>query len=299
VRFREDLLSQMKRWQKDGERLILCLDANENIYRGELGRRLTELDGLGMKEVVGEFTARQLGATYFCGSEPIDGVWTTGDITVTNACVMPVGFGVGDHRLFVIDFATTTLVGPGTTTVVRPALCRLNTKIHGCADRYNKSLRRNILRHRLLERMVAAASSGNSKPDTAQILNKLDQEGEAYMKQAEKKCRRLKSGRIPFSPEASLWIRQCQVYSSLLRWHNGKLRNYGNLCRTARRCQINAPFKLTVEDIKLRMSICKEKCDYFRKHGQRHRRQHLKNCLEAAQDRADETAEQNILAIIK
>jgi hypothetical protein len=48
----------MKQWRKDGEWLILCLDANENIYRGELGRRLTELDGLGMKEVVGEFTAR-------------------------------------------------------------------------------------------------------------------------------------------------------------------------------------------------------------------------------------------------
>jgi len=47
------------------------------------------------------------------------------------------------------------------------------------------------------------------------------------------------------------------------------------------------------------MVICKEKCDYFRKHGQRHRRQHLTNCLEAAQDRADKTAEQNILAIIK
>jgi hypothetical protein len=147
----------MKQWRKDSERLILCLDANENIYRGELGRRLTELDGLGMKEIVGEFTARQLGAMYFRGSEPIDGVWTTGDITVTNACVMPVGFGVGDHQLFLIDFATTTLVGSGTTTVVRPVLRRLNTKIHGCADRYNKSLRRNILRHRLLERIVAAA----------------------------------------------------------------------------------------------------------------------------------------------
>ena len=119
------------------------------------------------------------------------------------------------------------------------------------------------------------------------------------MKHAEKKCRRLKSGRIPFSPEASLWIRQCQVYRSLLKWHNGRLRNYGNLCRSARRCQIAAPFQLTVEDIKLRMSICKEKCDYFWKHGQRHRRQHLKNCLDAAQDQADETAERNILAIIK
>ncbi len=90
--------------------------------------------------------------------------------------------------------------------------------------------------------MVAAALSGASKSDMAQTLNKLDQEGEAYMKHAEKKCRRLKSGQIPFSPEASLWIRQCQVYCSLLWWQNGKLQNYGNLCRTARQCQINAPF---------------------------------------------------------
>jgi hypothetical protein len=64
-----------------------------------------------------------------------------------------------------------------------------------------------------------------------------------------------------------------------------------------REVQINAPFQLTVKDIKLRMAICNEKCDYFRKHGQCHRRQHLTNCLEAAQDRADETAERNILAI--
>jgi hypothetical protein len=149
--FWEDLLCQMTQWQKEGERLILCLDVNENIYCGKLGWQLTKLDGLGMREVVGEFTARQLGATHFRGSEPIDGVWTTGNITVTNACAMPAGFGVGDHRLFVIDFAITTLVGSGTTTVVCPVLQRLNTKIHGCADWYNKSLRRNILHHQLLE----------------------------------------------------------------------------------------------------------------------------------------------------
>ncbi len=52
ARFWEDLLCQMKQWRKDGDQLILCLDANENIYRGELGRRLTKLNGLGMKQVV-------------------------------------------------------------------------------------------------------------------------------------------------------------------------------------------------------------------------------------------------------
>ena len=149
--FWEDLLCQMKQCQTDGKRLILCLDANENIYQGELGWRLTELNGLGMKDVVGEFTVRKLGATYFRGSKPIDGVWATGDITVTNACVMPAGFGTGNHQLFIIDFATTPLVGSGMTTVVRPALRRLNTKISGCADWYNKSHCRNIFHHRLLE----------------------------------------------------------------------------------------------------------------------------------------------------
>ncbi len=118
--------------------------------------------------------------------------------------------------------------------------------------------------------MVTVATSDQPKTETAKALNKLDKKGETYMKHAEKKCRKLKSGRILFSPEVSLWIQQSQMYRSLLRWHAGKIRNRGNLWRIAQRCQINAPFQLTVDDIKLRLRICKEKCDYFWKHGKRH-----------------------------
>ena len=95
--FREDLLHQMRQWRRAGERLIQCLDANKNIYLGKLGRELTDLHGLGMKEVVGDYTTRQLGATYFWGSAPIDAIWVTSNVAVVNACVMPVGYGVGDH----------------------------------------------------------------------------------------------------------------------------------------------------------------------------------------------------------
>ncbi len=292
TRFQEDLLQQMRRWRQAGERLILCLDANENIYLGEMGWKLTDLHGLGMKEVVGEFTTKRLGAMYFQGSAPINAVWATSNVAMVNACVMPVGYGVGDHRLFVVDFATALLVRAGCLQqIIWPALRHLNTRIAGCALQYNNALRQNILRHRLLEQMVAIATSEQPKADIAKALNKLDKEGEAYMKHAKKKCCRLKSGRIPFSPEASLWIRQSQVYRSLLSWHARKVRNHGNLRRTAWRCQINAPFQLTVDDIKLRLWICKEKCDYFWKHGKRHRRQHLNQCLERVQEREDEAAE--------
>jgi hypothetical protein len=147
--------------------------------------------------------------------------------------------------------------------------------------------------------MVETASSNKPKEAISKQLHKFDKEGEEYMKHAEKKCRKLKSGHIPFSPEASLWIRQSQVYRSLLRWHAGKVQNRRNLQCTSRQCQIKAPLQLSVEDINLRLWICKEKCKYFQKHGKQHRQQHLNQCLEAAQDWENNVAECQILAIIK
>jgi hypothetical protein len=49
-------------------------------------------------------------------------------------------------------------------------------------------LRWNILHHCLLERLVTVASSSGSKEEVSKKLNKLDQEGEACMKHAKKKC---------------------------------------------------------------------------------------------------------------
>ena len=64
-----------------------------------------------MNEVVGTFTGKKIGATFFIGSKPIDAVWATPDIVVVGECVMPEGYGVGDHRLFVLDFLTSSIIG--------------------------------------------------------------------------------------------------------------------------------------------------------------------------------------------
>ena len=50
-----------------------------------------------MKEVLGEFTGKKIGPTHFQGQLPIYGIWATTNITVTNACIMPEGYGIGDH----------------------------------------------------------------------------------------------------------------------------------------------------------------------------------------------------------
>ncbi len=94
-----------------------------------MDKTLTKESELGMKEVVGEFTGQQLGATFFQGSEPIDGILAILDIVVTGACVMPVGYGVGNNRMFVVDFLTSSLVGSTPPKIVHAAARRLNTKI--------------------------------------------------------------------------------------------------------------------------------------------------------------------------
>jgi hypothetical protein len=67
-------------------------------------------------------------------------------------------------------------------------------------------LENKILDHRLIERTGAAHTNSRSRRKAAKHLKQLDDEFGDYMRHAEKKCQKIKLGRIPFSPEASWWI---------------------------------------------------------------------------------------------
>jgi hypothetical protein len=40
TKFREDLVGQLKQWREDGDQLIVCLNANKNIYKKLIGKRV-------------------------------------------------------------------------------------------------------------------------------------------------------------------------------------------------------------------------------------------------------------------
>jgi hypothetical protein len=119
------------------------------------------------------------------------------------------------------------------------------------------------------------------------------------MRYAEKKCRKIKSGRIPFSPKAALWICRLQVYRSILKYHAGRIRNRGNLKRTARWCDISNPLSIPIREVYLRIKTCASQCDYFWQNGKYYCRKHLYNRLGAAKEREDKEAAWKILDIIQ
>ncbi len=63
-----------------------------------------------MVEVVAEFTGQRIGPTYFWGLKPINAVWATSNVQVVGTNVMPAGYMVGDHWLFVVNFVGSFLL---------------------------------------------------------------------------------------------------------------------------------------------------------------------------------------------
>ena len=110
------------------------MDENEDIYKKSIGKSITARYGLNMNEVVGTLTGNKIGATFFRVSKPIDAVWATPDIVVVGAFVVPAGYGVGDHCLFVLDFLTSSLIGQTPPRIILSSARQLNTKIPSTKD---------------------------------------------------------------------------------------------------------------------------------------------------------------------
>jgi hypothetical protein len=184
--FDSDLLSMLKEWRLAGRRLIVCLDANDHVYNSRLRWALTSDPDLNLREVIHTHTGQPLSATHFHGSRPIDAIWTTPDLGILNACAMPIGYGAGDHRPFIIDFRTSSMVGHTPQPVKRPLARRLNTKIPHCADAYNTILEKHLLYHRIPEKLTHLHHNPQSTNCVKATLDSIDTVTTACMKHAER-----------------------------------------------------------------------------------------------------------------
>ena len=119
------------------------------------------------------------------------------------------------------------------------------------------------------------------------------------MVHAERKCRKIKSCKIPFSPDSILWIKLWQTYRTLMGYHAENDINKGNLKRAARRVGIRTSMQLSIQEIHKRLKVCKEKCKYYKQFGRRYINQYLNNCLNRARKNNNKESEKKILALIQ
>ncbi len=97
------------------------MDHNEHVYDGALGKALSDSEGLNFQEVILQHTGTKTGVTFFRGSKPINGLWASSNLEISNACIMLFGYGVGDHKAFILDITLELLIGENPTKNCPPS----------------------------------------------------------------------------------------------------------------------------------------------------------------------------------
>jgi len=228
--FQADLLHLIRSWKTAGDEIILMGDFNENVYEGNLARNLLHED-FRMSELCQRTTGSRLPNTHIRGSVPIDAVFATAGVSCTAVTLLPHRVGVGDHRVFLLDTESDTLLGD-----VFPRVIPISRRLLNCASdkikhTYILVLNQLTSRHLIYKKLlyIQQDSKRMTQAQLQLFMNKVDLELEEFMKSSEKDCHKRKRNDIEWSPYAKVWIHRRWLLKRVERYLEKKTRDPRNL----------------------------------------------------------------------
>ena len=257
--FRMDLRQFLLQCLADGEKIILMLDANENMETGKLARlfRSTELD---LVDAVRERSGVPGPPTWFRGSHQIDGVWVSRGITIQRAAFLPFFLGIGDHRPILVDFSSEDVLQERSVRVKIPEMRRLQCDNPEVLSRYTSRLEDLCTEHKLVQKLQALSPIRTTLGNVDWILGieGVDRTKRDFMRAAEKFCRRLRTGGIPYSPELEVAKRRVWVWKKVIYRKEGGRIQKKYVRRRARSCGIQNPFRGSLEEARRKLQIAEK-----------------------------------------
>ena len=141
-------------------------------------------------------------------SAPIDGIFATPGIECINSLILPHYGGVGDHRCFIVDLSSASLIGMAFPNIVQCAARKLHCTSFWMVAMYNNELTRICNEHNMFHRLDKILRLCDFFPDDDFLLlmNSLDDEMKEYMLHAETYCSKFMMENIKWSPTTGLWL---------------------------------------------------------------------------------------------
>ena len=297
--FYEALVAQLLVWKGQGEDIVLCGDFNENVYDGRLARRLGE-DDLLMTESCREVTGERLPATHNRGnSRAVCAVYSTAGAVPVNATVLEKHRGVGDHRVFIVDFTSESILGTVFPRVVRPDQRKLHCDSVRIREAYNRCLNQLLDRHSMFAKLneLNKIADVMSEAEFQIQMNRWDAELTDYMHSSENNCHKFKNCWLEYSPDANVWWQRRWLLGRIKRYLQGKVPDPRNLFRACRKAKL-APREMSIDDVECEIAHAHRKILELKLLAPEMRRKHLKKCLQRAKDKGDETKAAEILRIL-
>ena len=121
---RKDFAKQCGLWRKNNEKLIIIMDENESTIDGPL-RKMLEKEGVDLEEFSHRYYGNNPPHTFIDGKIPIDAGYKTPDLEIKAFCMLSFLDSTGDHRSWLVDVTTRSMLGPELLKIVRPPGRRL------------------------------------------------------------------------------------------------------------------------------------------------------------------------------
>ena len=280
--FREQLCQALQGWRDAGEQLVLLLDSNENMTNGALSRMLQH-ENLQMEDAVKIRSGYDGPNTFIRGSRQIDGAWVTPGLDVQSACFLPFFLGIGDHRGILLDISKASLIGGTSRSIARPSTRRLRCNREGIWIRYNNRLETYCRHHRLQSKINRLAANCNRTIDgTSGGLEAIDAALTDGMKNAEKHCRKLRVGEVPFSGVLASAGLLVSLWGLIIRHHAGHNINTRRIRRMENKCNLTQSLSTSSATARIRKIAAEDKYAKLKRGATRLRREFLREKAEQA-----------------
>ena len=249
----DDLCTQIQEAMQQGDQIIVAIDANDDLRAGEVQQKLSHC---GLVDInLFKHGAHTLG-TYNRGTAPIDGLWVSSTLMGSQCGYLPHGEGPPgcDHCILWMDIPKLMVFGNKITSH-RPSVRRMKTKDPRIVRRFNDYMVGKLHDHNLLDRcrdLHAQTLLGEWTEQMAAEWEDLDRLRMTFLAQADKKCRKLRMGNVPYSPQVSHAMKVIWAWRLLCRHHTTSIVNGRYMRREL--AKLKMPFSV------LRYSL--EQCQY-------------------------------------
>jgi len=291
--FRKDLTAQLGKWMKAKERILLFIDANEDLSNGPLIKILTKMK---LRDLIKERTNMPGPPTHFTGKHQIDGVFASVDIECGGARFLPFWVGIGDHRAIVVDIPQQVLYGEQLLRIIRPKGRKLQCRQERVKDKYLTKLRIQTRRHKLEEKLQRL-STMVTYPCSEYfdfLQNQIDTVQRDVMRSAESKCRKWHMGEVDYSPTIMIWWHRRLVWKLLIKWHSGFKISTTLIERKARSCGIEDPFHGTALEAHTAYNICRDQFNLMKPKAAIYRRDFIRQRIKEYKSKGDMVAVYNL-----
>ena len=202
VRFWKDLGEQILQWKANGEQLIVSGDWNEKINSDNITQWMALFD---LRELVTSLHDCDPPTTYNRGRDPIDGIFGSSNINPAATGYLEFDRIPGDHRGLWIDVPNYQILGYKMNDIPRHKARRLKLEDPRVVQKYLRLLdsffKTKGVYNKVTQLTALCKSANTPLPRIQKEYNDIDKLREAGMHYAERRCRKLKMGGVPWSPE--------------------------------------------------------------------------------------------------